>query len=320
MDIKRALEVLKLKSNYTHDELKKSYRLHAMKYHPDKNNNSDESCEKFKEVNNAYLYLYDLSISLDSHPSHMDSKDEESSTNTGAESYMSIFRIFTQSLLQKMYTNISQENAKVTIDMIIKIIVEDCHELSLKMFEDMDKETAYTIYEIINKYHAVFHIDNEKLMLFEKIIRKKMELDNLVIISVSLDELQGENNIYVLEHDEKKYYIPLWHTELYYKIGEKDNTPIDLIVRCMPTTPSHIYIDTNNDIYIDLRMKITELLEKKQVSFQIGSKHFSIPANLLYIKDNQTYILKEQGIPIINAKNMYDTSEKSSIFVNIELL
>ena len=121
------------------------------------------------------------------------------------------------------------------------------------------------------------------------------------------------------DHDDKKYYIPLWHTELYYKVGEKDNTPIDLIVRCMPSTPSHIYIDANNDIYIDLRMKIAELLERKQISFQIGSKHFTIPANLLHVKDNQTHILKGQGIPIINSKNMYDMSEKSSIFVNIEL-
>jgi len=317
MDIKHALDILNLKSNYTLEELKKSYRLHAMKHHPDKNSNSEESCEKFKEINSAYLCLYNLYISHASHPSHMDSCDEES---TGEESYMSIFRIFTQSLLQKMYTNISQENAKVTIDMIIKIIVDDCHELSLKMFEDMDKETAYTIYEIIHKYHVVFHISSEKLLLFEKIIRKKMESDNLVIISVSLDDLLGENNIYILEHDDKKYYIPLWHTELYYKVGEKDNTPIDLIVRCMPSTPSHIYIDTNNDIYIDLRMKITELLEKKQISFQIGSKHFSILANLLYVKDNQTYVLKGQGIPMIHSKNMYDISEKSSIFVNIELL
>ena len=318
MDIKHALEVLKLKSNYTIDELKKSYRLHAMKHHPDKNSNSEESCEKFKEINNAYLCLYDLSVSLDSHASH--ANNAETDDTSGAESYMDIFKIFTQSLLQKMYANISQENAKITMDVILKIIVEDCHELSLKMFEDMDKETAYTIYEIIHKYHAVFHISNDKLLLFEKIIRKKMELDNLVIISVSLDDLLGDNNIYVLEHEEKKYYIPLWHTELYYKIGEKDNTPIDLIVRCMPTTPSHIYIDTNNDIYIDLRMKVTELLEKKHLSFQIGSKQFSIPASVLYVKNNQTHILKGQGIPIINTKNMYDTSEKSSIFVNIELL
>lgn len=220
MDIKHALEVLKLKSNYTMDELKKSYRLHAMKYHPDKNNNSEESCEKFKEINNAYLFLYDLLVSLDSHASH--ANNTETNEPSGAESYMDIFRIFTQSLLQKMYANISQENAKITMDVIIKIIVEDCHELSLKMFEDMDKETAYTIYEIIHKYHAVFHISNEKLLLFERIIRKKMESDNLVIISVSLDDLFGENNIYVLEHDEKNiifhFGTPNYTTKLVRKI------------------------------------------------------------------------------------------------------
>lgn len=78
MDIKHALEVLNLKSNYTLEELKKSYRLHAMKHHPDKNNNSEESCENFKEVNSAYLCLYNLSVSLGSHASHVDSGDEDS--------------------------------------------------------------------------------------------------------------------------------------------------------------------------------------------------------------------------------------------------
>jgi nitrate reductase alpha subunit len=198
MDIQKARNILNLKYNYTPEDLKKNYRLLALKHHPDKNANSDESCEKFKEINSAYLCLYNLYISLGSHASHASHMDSGNEESTGEESYMAIFRIFTQSLMQKMYTNISQENAKVTIDVILKIIVEDCHELSLKMFEDMDKETAYTIYEIIHKYHAVFHISNEKLLLFEKIIRKKMELDNLVIISVSLDDLFGENNIYVL--------------------------------------------------------------------------------------------------------------------------
>ena len=175
-----------------------------MKHHPDKNNNSEESCEKFKEINNAYLCLYNLSVSLGSHASHVDSGDEDS---TGAESYMSIFRIFTQSLLQKMYTNISHENAKITMDMILKIIVDDCHELSLKMFEDLNKDVAYNVYEIITTYYKIFHISDEKMALFEQIMRDKMALDNLVVISVSLDDLFGENNIYVLDHDNKKYYL-----------------------------------------------------------------------------------------------------------------
>ena len=324
MDIKRvqkARELLNLKYNYTLEELKKNYRLLALKHHPDKNENSEESCEIFKEVNNAYLYLLNFDISHEPVTSHMFNGGDNhgsSGENGGSDSYMSIFRIFIQSLLQKM-TVISQENTSLTINTLIKIIVEDCQELSIKMFEDLDKEAAYNIYEIITTYHKAFHISVEKLELFEKIMRNKMALDNLVVISVSLDDLMGENNIYVLEHDEKKFYIPLWHTELYYKLGKMDNTSVDLIVRCIPVTPSHIYIDSNNDIYTDIRMRILDLLEKQCIEFEIGGKKFIINAAALYIKNNQTYVLSGAGIPIINSKNMYDIAEKSSIVVNIEL-
>ena len=324
MDIKRvqeARELLNLKYNYTLDELKKNYRLLALKHHPDKNGNSEESCEFFKKINSEYLYLLNFDISHESHASHMfngGDTNEAGCDDAGSDSYMSIFRTFIQSLLQKM-TVISKENTSLTISTLIKIIVEDCQELSIKMFEDLDKESAYNIYEIITTYHKAFHISVEKLALFEKIMRSKMALDNLVVISVSLDDLMGDNNIYVLEHDDKTFYVPLWHTELYYNLGKTDNTSVDLIVRCIPVTPSHIYIDTNNDIYIDIRMKIADLLEKQCIEFEVGGKNFRISAEALYIKNNQTYVLPRVGIPTINAKNMYDMSDKSCIIVNIEL-
>jgi len=315
MDSKQARNILNLKYNYTLEELKKNYRLLALKHHPDKNKNSDESCDKFKDINSAYLFLLNFDISHESHETS-DFKDDEN--NPSSDSYSSIFRIFIQSLLKKM-TVVSQENNTITINMLLKIIVEDCHELSLKMFEDLDKNVAYNVYEIITTYYKFFHISEEKMVLFERIMRDKMALDNLVVISVSLDDLFGDNNIYVLDHDDKTYYIPLWHTELYYNLGETDNKSVDLIVRCIPTIPPHIYIDANNDIYVDIRMKITDLLEKKCIEFEVGGKIFMIDASVLYIKNNQSYVLSGCGIPIINSKNVYDTSEKSSIVVNIEL-
>ena len=324
MDIKKAQkarETLHLKYNYTSDELKKNYRLLALKHHPDKNANSEESCELFKEINTAYLYLLNFNTSHEPHASHMFKEGDNhdmSDDNPTSDSYISIFRVFIQSLLQKM-TAITKDNTAVTINTLIKIIVEDCQELSIKMFEDLDKEAAYNIYEIITTYHKAFHISTEKLDLFEKIMRNKMALDNLVVISVSLDDLMRENNIYVLEHDEKKFYIPLWHTELYYKLGKTESTSVDLIVRCIPTTPSHIFIDANNDIYVDIRMKIADLLEKRSIEFEIGGKKFVINAATLHIKQNQTYVIPGVGIPVINAKDMYDTTDKSSIIVNIEL-
>lgn len=328
MDIQKARNILNLKYNYTQEDLKKNYRLLALKHHPDKNANSEESCENFKEINAAYLYLLNFDISHDAHTSHgfkegdnRDAGDAEDAEDAGGDpdSYISIFRVFIHALLQKM-TSVSKEHTSTTINTLMKIIVEDCHEISLKMFEDLDKDAAYNIFEIITTYHKAFHISAEKLALFERIMRNKMALDNLVVISVSLDDLFEPNNIYILEHDEKKFYIPLWHTELYYKLGEKDNTTVDLIVRCIPKTPSHIYIDANNDIYVDIRMKISDLLEKKCIEIDIGNRVFIVDAAALYIKNTQTHILHGVGIPIINTKNIYDTSEKSSIIFNIELV
>lgn len=40
-------------------EIKKAYRINALKYHPDKNNHSKESTEKFQEITKAYEILFD---------------------------------------------------------------------------------------------------------------------------------------------------------------------------------------------------------------------------------------------------------------------
>ena len=59
MDYKDYYQVLGVERKASQDEIKRAYRKLAMKYHPDRNPDSKEAEEKFKEINEAYQVLND---------------------------------------------------------------------------------------------------------------------------------------------------------------------------------------------------------------------------------------------------------------------
>ena len=52
-------DILGVSQNATQDEIKKSFRNLALRYHPDKNRNSEESKQKFMKIIEAYEVLSD---------------------------------------------------------------------------------------------------------------------------------------------------------------------------------------------------------------------------------------------------------------------
>ena len=61
MNKKKCYELLEINANSSQDEIKRAYKKLAIKYHPDKNKNSEKeekiAEEKFKEISEAYQYL-----------------------------------------------------------------------------------------------------------------------------------------------------------------------------------------------------------------------------------------------------------------------
>ena len=311
---------------YTLDELKKKYRIAALKYHPDKNVNSqEESTIKFKEINEAYLFLYGK---------YNNDKCECSNGNDGCDDrcddrcddeheycYSQLFSKFINSLMN----NFSKTQI-AALHIIIPILMNKCETLTSAMFNHMDRESLLFIHHLIVKYYAILEISSDRLTSIHQIIKKKLQENDIIIIQPTISELFDKNNIQVVEHEKKTYYVPLWHTEIYYNLNSFDDNvepqlKRELIVKCIPSLPDHIYIDEINNIYIDVRTRVETLFNQTKLTVTVTeSISFDIPVHTLEFKTHQTITLKKCGIPMINTENMYDVSEKMNVVVHLEIV
>jgi curved DNA-binding protein CbpA len=302
---------------YTVDELKKKYRIAALKHHPDKHFNSQESTAKFKEINEAYLYLYVIYNDKSTNKqfsNNNDSNDSNDCDNENEYCYSKLFSKFVNSLMNKF------TNTQITgLHIVIQILMNKCATLTSAIFDHMDRESLLFIHNLIIKYHNILEISTDRLRNIREIIKKKLQENDIIIIQPTISELFNKNNIQVIEHEKKIYYVPLWHTEVYYDLNNADQQ--ELIVKCIPNLPEHIYIDEINNIYIHVRTRIENLFNQNKLTILLSeSISFDIPVDTLEFKTHQTITLKKCGIPMINTENMYDVSEKMDIIIHLEIL
>lgn len=316
IEFQEALDELELTSAaiLSIDVIKKHYHMLALKWHPDKNNNKEEATEKFKKINEAYEFLTNVMQDEDEDLNTYSSFVSSSSLKE-PKSYITIVTTFISSL----FKDSSNEE-------IIKIIREIVNETTVvltktylsKLFEHLEYQKAIELYQLLHKYSSILYINNTILELVSLIIREKAQNSKVFILKPSMKDLLN-HNIYKLYVDDQLYLVPLWHSELYFDAPDGS----EIIVLCQPKLPENVTIDENNNIYyettISIKNELTILIKDKFVSLEVGEKWFSIPLNKLHIKEEQIYVLKNQGIMQISEKNIYNVSNKSDIIVKIIL-
>lgn len=310
MDYKTAFNILEIdfinikSSNLTLEYINKRYRKMALKHHPDKNGNTQESNEHFRQIYEAYNYLRREIKYFEPEIINDEEEDEDHSI------YLNVLKNFIKSVMDGNYTDI--------ITKIVNDILSKGKHISLKIFEDLDKDTATSTYIFLSRYKTILYISDELLDNVKQMVIQKYDNVEIYKLNPNINDIFN-NNFYKLYVKEQLYLVPLWHKVSYF-----DASGTEVIAICDPELPSNIKIDDDNNLLVDVKIyAYTSLpymiLNNQDISFNIGYESFSIPISNLYIKKEQHYRL--QGMGLVHIKNdLYDLTDKSDIIVRIIMI
>ena len=317
MNIQIAMNLLDINdielTNLTAEYVKRKYHKMALRWHPDKNGNTLDATQRFQRISEAYTYLIKELVTntssntniFDDFVSSSDSKDEKNM-------YTSLLSVFISNILK---TTSESSIMKDLLTRIIKdIVINGAKVISFKLIEDLDKDKSSELYNFLCKYKHILYINGETLELVSSLIKEKYKNDSVYVLNPSVDDLL-DCNIYKLYVNEQLFLVPLWHNEMYFD----DTLGNDMIVLCKPELPEHIILDDNNNLYYNLLVCFEKemIISEYYLSIEIGKHSFKIPVSKLYMKQEQTYVLKGQGIPKIVEDDVYNVSCKADIIITI---
>ena len=311
MNYKTAFETLEIDLNIityadiTPDFLNKQYRRLALKNHPDKNGNSIESTEKFKQINEAFNYLKNEIINLNAEETTF----AEFEDNSKSYSYLYV------DILNDFLKTVCEENGSSAFSSIIMDVIKAGKQLSMRLFDKFDKETVVDVYYFLSKNRSVIHLSNEVLDNIREYIVKKYNSIEIYKLNPSINDLLN-NNLYKLYVNNLLFLVPLWHGESHFDVSDNQ-----IIVICEPELPTGITIDDDNNICVDTTIdKYFDLHQTIKndgaIKIKVGDLVFKIEVSNLLMKKVQYHKIKNAGLTKIK-KNIYDVSEKADIIVKI---
>ena len=324
MSLKDARTMLGVSRDFSLSELNKRFRILALRLHPDKNGSAPEATAAFQELNAAYRLLLPGVNDNDNTPHTTKCADADT------ETYSNIFMNFIKSLVRGNPKSQQTEQTeqpeqhdgvnRILLDLLHRI-VHDYASVSVNAALDaLDPAMLFQLYDTLEQYNAAVSMDASIFEEITRTIREKMHKNNIIILKPSLKDVL-QNNISVLQYEGQTFYVPLWHSELYYRI---DNSGKQLIVKCMPILPDHMSIDANNELHIDVRADIKELLNRSCGVLRIplyDDEFVELKVSDLRIVSRQTVVLQNniRGISLICSNDIYEVKNKAPICVCVRL-
>lgn len=318
MDYIKAFEILEINIKYsdlTPKYLKTQYRKLALKYHPDKNGNTLESNEHFKNINDAYHYLNDqLNIYYNNYEYEEksdDDDDDESSYNSHTQ-YLNVLKNFIKSVIDidnREYTDI--------LTKIVNDIIITGKQVSFRIFEGLDKDIILNILVFLSKYKSVLNLNNDLIDYINRLVMDKYKNVEIYKLNPSIHDLM-QNNFYKLTVNEELFLVPLWHYQTYF-----DGSSCEIIAICEPNLPDNMMIDDESNLFIELKINKNEIMKhimnETNIDIDIGGKKYIINISNLYMKKEQYYYLKNRGLTKVK-NDICDVKEKADIIFKIMII
>ena len=211
-----------------------------------------------------------------------------------------------KSVLQGKYNDI-------VLQIVLQIVV-GYKQVSVHIFENVDKENCMRIYRFLSLNRLMFHLSNELLDNIREIVVKKYDNVQVYKLNPSIDDIL-DNNIYKLYVNDTLFLVPLWHNEVYF-----DCSGCEIIVICQPQLDEHVTIDDDNNVHVTINITLAEMSDilygTQNIIVKICKQEFVIPVTELFVRRQQYYKLQNRGISHIKTE-LYDINDKTDIIINV---